>query len=842
MPLDENNFNQNQLEEDGRISPLPWRPWAGSGENQPTAFLSTPFVSPFASPLPTPQTSLRASPEQSEDEDFVSDKHKNKSNSTQKLKTKLLEPSGKLENCVIIGYDQERGRHLVAAEDLPGGQLLLSEPPFVGWLRPSRYLNNCFECHLPLLLQRFVPCRQCDSVRYCSANCCDRNWNQVHQFECKYLNVLGLLSIGHLSLRMLWVGGLSQALRFFDALSANNESISATHPSPPTESKTNISSKTKSHEKNTSKKEKTTQNKKPAENQRPPPPIKLNKEMVLLTYKDANPENLVPPLDQGEYTLVLHLATNFHHLKPQLAFNYAFGAVFLARLCHKAGLGGPAYRNVALLPLTLVLFHHILQVRCNAKASEAPAHLLPEKAEYEVASLEQIKEAAKVATKQQSINVKSNLLSVKQNLGCWKEAQLRAAINMIGESTGFGIQLFPRLSLVNHGCAANCFTKKTIQNAGSTVELLELRTAQPLRKGDQLLLNYGCAWQQMSVSDRREWLLGQYGFECKCLACKQGWQNWPQALRCDRCGIKGGAAVVMNSKAGLANCARCQCTLNKQELEQRLQQVDTLRRRIELLVQKDDQMRTPEQGSLLCGADKADQFSPKEKNEEEQKNFDQQLNKCLEQAEQLLFRDHDLLVDLHELAARSAERSGDQRRACRYWIAVFASSCLNQGQASYDVLLSVLELSRLLCSLAAHEHEHAGQCQLQSNAVVLQIERLENEIKMSTKPEAKPVNKSKSNRHSAKSKSGGKEAKAKQQQQKQHQFEQQLEQLNKRQNERQIAAESARKAANGYFEKALAIAKSLKQNEHQFCLSNANCVQRCVHLLTQLGPLFGNNV
>ncbi|VDD87973.1 unnamed protein product [Enterobius vermicularis] len=72
-----------------------------------------------------------------------------------------------LSSAVKVGYSRERGRHLIAAEDIPAGSVIgLEEPTF---LVATRRLTNCSHCARILPLS-YIPCEECDA-RFCNEEC-----------------------------------------------------------------------------------------------------------------------------------------------------------------------------------------------------------------------------------------------------------------------------------------------------------------------------------------------------------------------------------------------------------------------------------------------------------------------------------------------------------------------------------------------------------------------------------------------------------------------------------------------------------------------------------------------
>ncbi|NXP69023.1 SMYD4 protein, partial [Chloropsis cyanopogon] len=130
---------------------------------------------------------------------------------------------------VSLSFDAERGRHLVASQDIVPGQSLVKEEAFVSVLCPGESLalqggdtawdtgatNADLYCHRCLRqLLASVPCQGCSYAKYCSQHCADMAWQQYHRTECS-LGAL-LLTLGvfcHVALRTVLLAGFAEVSR-----------------------------------------------------------------------------------------------------------------------------------------------------------------------------------------------------------------------------------------------------------------------------------------------------------------------------------------------------------------------------------------------------------------------------------------------------------------------------------------------------------------------------------------------------------------------------------------------------------------------------------------------------
>uniref|UniRef100_A0A8C6YKY5 Protein-lysine N-methyltransferase SMYD4 n=1 Tax=Nothoprocta perdicaria TaxID=30464 RepID=A0A8C6YKY5_NOTPE len=132
-----------------------------------------------------------------------------------------------------LRFDLERGRHLVASQDILTGQDLLKEEAFVSVLCPGESLllpdgneatwdiqvtNADLYCHRCLKqLLASVPCSGCSYAKYCSQKCADQAWKQYHRTECS-LGAL-LLTVGvfcHVALRTVLLAGFAEVSRLVE--------------------------------------------------------------------------------------------------------------------------------------------------------------------------------------------------------------------------------------------------------------------------------------------------------------------------------------------------------------------------------------------------------------------------------------------------------------------------------------------------------------------------------------------------------------------------------------------------------------------------------------------------
>ncbi|XP_018407258.1 PREDICTED: SET and MYND domain-containing protein 4-like [Cyphomyrmex costatus] len=102
-------------------------------------------------------------------------------------------PHSCLASCsdsVDLEVDEVRGRHLVATRDIRPGTVLIVDRPFSFSTDASAFDRNCLHCHATLKLEDSVriPCRNCQTVAFCTEVCRKEAWETYHQYECSVFN------------------------------------------------------------------------------------------------------------------------------------------------------------------------------------------------------------------------------------------------------------------------------------------------------------------------------------------------------------------------------------------------------------------------------------------------------------------------------------------------------------------------------------------------------------------------------------------------------------------------------------------------------------------------------
>nr|XP_021406588.1 SET and MYND domain-containing protein 4 [Lonchura striata domestica] len=359
-----------------------------------------------------------------------------------------------------LGFDAERGRHLLASQDIVPGQSLVKEEAFVSVLCPgeslplqdgdtawdTRATNADLYCHRCLRqLLASVPCQGCSYAKYCSQDCADVAWQQYHRTECS-LGAL-LLTLGvfcHVALRTVLLAGFAEVSRLVAWSHRGDKSLQC-----------------------------------PEASCKP-----------LGEAADAGAGSRgVPGCDssgqyQSSYQALFHLLPHTEQHSPEHKFLCSLSVVAICKQLQAAGLEAAVLSQESpqqwskpkpcentsgelspeLKTVAEAMLRHVLQLQCNAQAITVMQELGP--GDGDVVD----KKPVRLAT-----------------------------------------AFFPVLSLLNHSCCPN--TSVSFSGTAATV-----RASQPISSGQEVLHCYGPHWCRMRVAERQQ-LLSQYFFNCRCPAC-----------------------------------------------------------------------------------------------------------------------------------------------------------------------------------------------------------------------------------------------------------------------------------------------------------------------------------
>ncbi|NXU83335.1 SMYD4 protein, partial [Xiphorhynchus elegans] len=359
-----------------------------------------------------------------------------------------------------LNFDTERGRHLVASQDIVPGQRLLKEEAFVSVLCPgeslllqdrdtawdTRVTNADLYCHRCLRqLLASVPCRECSYAKYCSQDCADMAWEQYHRIECS-LGAL-LLTLGvfcHVALRTVLLAGFAEV----------NRLVKWSHSG-----------------------------------HKDPHNLKARCKCLSEAPDTGAGTRGIPGCSdtgqyQSSYQAVFHLLPHTEQHSPEHKFLCMLSVVAICKRLQEAGLHAAVLNQESseqwskpktsekssdelspeLKTVAEAMLRHVLQLQCNAQA-----------------------------------------ITVMQELGPGDGAVVNK--KPVRLATAF----FPVLSLLNHSCCPN--TSVSFSGTAATV-----RASQPIPRGQEIFHCYGPHQCRMRVAERQQ-LLSQYFFECRCRVC-----------------------------------------------------------------------------------------------------------------------------------------------------------------------------------------------------------------------------------------------------------------------------------------------------------------------------------
>ncbi|XP_026225810.1 SET and MYND domain-containing protein 4 [Anabas testudineus] len=401
-----------------------------------------------------------------------------------------------------VGFSLEKGRHLVAAERLTTGEVILNDRPYScvlipgvdevlekgGELGTERGVfgtehRRCHRCFTETLCA--VPCEGCCYSQYCSTGCQQDAWEEYHRWECPLgadLRVMGVMS--HLALRVTLKAGLKN-------IQMARQPI----------------------------RDKYTKSK-------PGCPNRKSSEFDQCHNNEAHPST---SYYGDSYLSVFHLLHHLNRHSPGLRFLYAVTIATLYLKLSKAGPppacwdlsrpsgansqspddeGGVTGGSSELWRLGSTVLRHVLQLRCNAQA---------------------------ILTLQDTGAVNSPVQSSR-------EIRIATAI-------------FPTLSLLNHSCCPNT---SLVFSTGTNVDLssdfseseaecrstvcgvtVTIRAAKDISAGQEILHCYGPHSSRMVTEERQRLLQEQYYFLCQCKACtvnqEEAKQQCSSGLLCSNC-------------------------------------------------------------------------------------------------------------------------------------------------------------------------------------------------------------------------------------------------------------------------------------------------------------------
>ncbi|NXN27486.1 SMYD4 protein, partial [Nycticryphes semicollaris] len=453
-----------------------------------------------------------------------------------------------------LNFDMERGRHLVASQDIQPGQNLLKEEAFVSVLCPgeglflqdssetpwdTRVTNADLYCHRCLRqLLASVPCRGCSYAKYCSQNCADVAWERYHRTECS-LGAL-LLTLGvfcHVALRTVLLAGFAEVSRLVEwshggDKNFHNYEAGCKLPSETPDTRTGTRG-----------------------------------------IPGCNARGQY----QSSYQAVFNLLPHAEKHSPEHKFLCMLSVVAVCKQLQEAGLEAAVLNQESsekqskpetcektwdelspeLKIMAEAMLRHVLQLQCNAQA---------------------------ITVMQESVSGDGAVVNKKP----------------VRLATAF----FPVLSLLNHSCCPNI----SVSFSGTAATV---RASQPILSGQEIFHCYGPHRCRMRVAERQK-LLSQYFFECHCQACLDELESDVKSVvsvRNSFCCPSCRASMQVGEDMLYCSNEACAVSVSRESLSHRLQDLkQQIKKALELL--KDRKADQAIKLLLKCQMDAGNFLSP----------------------------------------------------------------------------------------------------------------------------------------------------------------------------------------------------------------------------------------
>ncbi|XP_039613150.1 SET and MYND domain-containing protein 4 [Polypterus senegalus] len=449
---------------------------------------------------------------------------------------------------ISLQFNSEKGRHLVAKQDIAAGEVILEERAFACVLINEENTKTGSEnsalmastqdwyCHHCLCkVTTPVPCHGCSYACYCTEICKDQAWKEYHITECPISGMLlGLGIFTHLAFRLALKAEMEHTKE-----SQERTRLKEVGCLKENELYCPVKGTCKGLDQGvqTSKMDRTCSGD--------------NKELVSIDTPLVIPGCDLSGCYQGSYSSVYSLLLHFEKHTPQMRFLYAITVTLLWQILKEGGqlpdcwssfskkVSNETQKSMWSYPqfsvIGVMLLRHMLQMKCNAQA-------------------------VTTVSKFTGISISS------------VESQVQTRV-----ATG----IFPTVSLMNHSCDPN--TSITFQK-----NIITVRTTRPLKAGEELLHCYGPHRSRMNVFERQHLLEEQYFFQCQCKSCKEEKSELSGNLnpgglfgiQCSQCG----SSLMSANKDGEEYCCSkksCGHSVSQQEI---LKQVEGIRKGIQRAV------------------------------------------------------------------------------------------------------------------------------------------------------------------------------------------------------------------------------------------------------------------
>jgi hypothetical protein len=401
---------------------------------------------------------------------------------------------------IEVVYEEGKGRHVRASEDIPAGTTLLVEEPVMSALDPSRRGTNCLHCFRIVLAN--VPCVWCADVNFCSVACRDIALKTYHGFECALAPVINQSGLGPTALMALRavtrfgrrkvIGSFGEwkQTRWWGITESSEEAAKS-------ESDDFLHSRGNDSDQEGKKTEKKKKEKLEREEERSGGRGEEEKQRRKPTIYGGGTHYGVSAVGEGKTYKSLDFENALHHFAPTPT-----------AAMQEASWSPPGKNNKKehLKHATLTrAFVAAFLTKCLKNLCEDffdDDHDSSEKNEITVASV--------------IAHFLAVLPSNCHDIGSLEKCDRKSTAARGSEMLSLGSGMYNTLSLFNHSCVP-CFVRA---NVGNVVVCVTVRN---VAKGEEITENYGLYHTKDERARRKSVLLENYGFECRCRACKEDW-------------------------------------------------------------------------------------------------------------------------------------------------------------------------------------------------------------------------------------------------------------------------------------------------------------------------------
>ncbi|XP_028277123.1 protein-lysine N-methyltransferase SMYD4 isoform X2 [Parambassis ranga] len=405
-----------------------------------------------------------------------------------------------------VGYNVEKGRHLVAVETIAAGEVILIDRPYSCVLIPGMeevkgkggqqdaetevlFGTEHRRCHFCLTETLSpVPCEGCSYSRYCSTSCQQEAWEEHHRWECPLaadLMVMGVMS--QLALRVTLKAGMKNVQKAREQI-GDEQKMSA--------------------------------------------PSCLNSDSYLRVFHLLHHINRQSP--HLRFLCAVTIATLYLKLSqagpPPISWNLSSPTAAISQSAEHVPCTTD-WKSEQLLMGSAVL-RHVLQLKCNAQAvitmQDTGTANLPVQSSCEI----------RIAT---AIFPTLSLL----NHSCCPNTSLAFSTGSTAKPS----------DLSAHICGSKDEHRNKDHGPGAVI--VTVRANKVIGPGQEILHCYGPHSSRMVTKERQHLLYEQYHFLCQCEACSQQQQEEVKEGRQQCSGTRGSP-----HKSGLL-CFKCKGSLKK---------------------------------------------------------------------------------------------------------------------------------------------------------------------------------------------------------------------------------------------------------------------------------------